>query len=137
VDDAFGVRRVECVRDLYSNLEKPLDVHGPSTDGVLQCLSGKILHGYEAAVIMFANFVNGADVGVIESRGGARLATEPLQSLRVSGKVVWEEFEGDEAAKLNIFGLVNHTHTAAAELFNDSIVRKRLSDERLGIGHGW
>jgi hypothetical protein len=51
--------------------------------------------------------------------------------LRVGSRVVWKAFEGDEAAKQ----FVNHTHTAA-ELFTDAIVRNKLSDERLGIGHG-
>jgi hypothetical protein len=72
VDDAFGVRGVERVGALNSNFEEAFDFHGPAGDGVLQCLSGQVLHGDETAAIVFANFVNGADVGIEQRQRGLR-----------------------------------------------------------------
>jgi hypothetical protein len=56
------------------------------------------------------------------------LATETLQRLRVPGHVVWEELEGDEAAELGVFGLVNNAHSASAELFEDAVMRDGSAD---------
>ena len=44
------------------------------------------------------------------------------------GDVFGEELEGDEAAELDVFGLVDHAHAAAAEFFEDAIVRDGLAD---------
>jgi hypothetical protein len=77
---------------------------------------------------MLADFVNGADVGMIQRRRGPRLASETLQSLLVLGQLIGQELEGDEAPQFRIFGLVNHAHPAAAQLFDDAVVRNGLAD---------
>ena len=45
--------------------------------------------------------------------------------------IIGQEFESDTAVQTGIDGFVDHTHTAAAEFFEDAIVRKNLSDQRL------
>jgi hypothetical protein len=35
--------------------------------------------------------------------------------------------------ELGVFGFVNDTHTATAELFDDAVVRDGLADKRVGI----
>ena len=51
-----------------------------------------------------------------------------LESLGIVNHIVRQEFQGDEAAEFGIFGFVDHTHPAAAELLNDAIVRDGLAD---------
>jgi len=41
----------------------------------------------EDTPIFFADVVNGADVGMIEGRGGTRFALEPLAQLLVASKL--------------------------------------------------
>jgi hypothetical protein len=60
---------------------------------------------------------------------------ETDQRLRVSGHVIREKFKSDEAAKASVLGLVDHAHTSTTELFEYSIVREHLTDERVGIRH--
>jgi hypothetical protein len=56
--------------------------------------------------------------------GGGRLcfALETFQSLAVLGKMFWQKLQGDEAAKLGVFGLINHTHPAATQLLEDAVM---------------
>ena len=80
-----------------------------------------------------ADVINRADVGMVEGGGGPRFAAETFQSLRIAGNVIGEELEGNETAELGVFGLVDHTHAAATQLFNNAIVRNCLADHRASI----
>ena len=79
----------------------------------------------------FADFIYGADVGMVQSGGGTCFAAKAFQCLRILGHFVGQEFQGDEAAKLGVLGLVDHTHPAAAELLDDAVVRDGLADHAL------
>ena len=54
---------------------------------------------------MLANFVNRADVRMVERRAGAGFACEAFQSLRVRGNAVGQELERYKAAELGVLGL--------------------------------
>jgi len=56
-------------------------------------------------------------------------ATETLQSLGILRNIVRQEFERYEAPQLSVFGLVDHTHAATAQLLDDAIVRDGLADQ--------
>ncbi len=58
------------------------------------------LHDDEWTPIVLANFVNGADVGMVEGRGGLAFALEAAERLRVVRHIVGQEFQGDKAAKV-------------------------------------
>ena len=74
----------------------------------------------------FADFVDGADVGVIEGGGGAGFAAKALEGLRVVGDFVGEKFQGDEAAEFGVFGFEDHAHAAAADFVEDAVVGDSL-----------
>ena len=57
------------------------------------------LHDDERLAFILFNFVYRADVGMVQSRRGLRLALEPGQGLWVMGSVLRKEFEGDEAVQ--------------------------------------
>jgi hypothetical protein len=44
------------------------------------------------------------------------------------GHVIGEKLERDKAAKLGVFGLVDHTHPTTAQLLNDAVVRDGSTD---------
>ena len=128
MDDAFGVGGVEGVGDLDGERENRLGLHRPAADAVLEGQAVEKLHGDEGLLAVFSDFINRADVGMVESGRGAGLAAETFEGLRVLGKILGQEFEGDEAAEFGVFRLVNHAHAATAEFFDDAVVRDGLTD---------
>jgi hypothetical protein len=58
-------------------------------------------------VLVLANLMNGADVGMIQGRSNARLALETFQILGVRCKVVRKEFYRYKAAELGVLALSN------------------------------
>ncbi len=97
-------------------------------DAMLQGHAFEELHGDEALAVVLADFVDGADVGMVQRGGRARFAAETLQGLRVLGYIVGQEFQSDEAAEARVLGLVDDAHPAAAELLDDAVVRDGLAD---------
>ena len=65
---------------------------------------------------------------MVEGGGGARFALETLERLPIARKLLGQKLEGDAAAEARVFGLVDHTHSAGAELLDDSIVGDSLAD---------
>src|SRR6201999_2271931 len=89
-------------------------------------------HGDEGATIVGADVVDGADVWVIESGGGAGFALKAIESLRILSEIVGKKFECDEAAEARVFGFVDYAHSATAELFDDAVMRDCLADQERG-----
>ncbi len=86
--------------------------------------------------------MDGADVGMIQGLRGFRFTAKSFEGLAVMGKVFGQEFESDEAVKSSVFGFVDHAHSPATELFDDSIMRDGLAYERGRVRHkafilGW
>ena len=50
--------------------------------------------------MVLANFVNGANIGVIQCRRGARFTPEALQRLRIVRQAVGQKLERDKAVEL-------------------------------------
>jgi len=48
---------------------------------------------------MFLNFVNGADIGMVQSGSGAGFTAKTLEGLGVVRDIVGQKLEGDEAAQ--------------------------------------
>ena len=86
------------------------------------------LHGNEGLPVLIVNFINGADVRMVQCRGSFRFALKAGEGLRVSRNVVGQKLERYEAVEFHILGLVNHTHAATAQLLDDAVVRDGLAD---------
>ena len=74
---------------------------------------------------------------MIQGRGGPGLAVEALERLGILRDVFGEEFEGNEATEGRVFGLIDNAHTAAANFFEDAIVRNSLPDHWSVIVGRW
>ena len=114
MDDVFAVRGVESVGDFDGEAEQDVHFEGTSGDAVLEGQAVEVLHGDEGLSVFFADVVDGADVGMIQSGGGFGFAAETLESLTVLGYVFREELQGDETIEAGVFGFVDHAHAAAA-----------------------
>ncbi len=98
-------------------------------DGVLERHAIEKFHGDEAdAAFAFADFVDGADVVVIERGGGAGFAAEAFERGGIFGDVVGKKFQRDETAEREVFGFVDDSHAAAAEFFDDAVVGDCLAE---------
>ena len=104
---------------------------------MLQRRAIEILHHDERMPVLLADLMNRANVRMVQSGSGARLAAKALKGLRVTDNVIREELQRHEAAKLSILGLVNNAHASAAKLLNNPVVRNRAANKGQGIRHGW
>ena len=120
--DSPGVRCVQCIDDLDAELQHLLGLHRLARDTLLQRLALQQLHDNELLAFVLANVVDGANIGMIQGGGGTGLAPKALQRLGVAGKLLGQELEGDHTAQAHILGLVDHSHAAAAELFQNLVV---------------
>ncbi len=99
VDDAFGMGGVAGVGNLDSAVEKKIQLEWTAGNALAKRLAFEELHSDEGASFVLIDFVDGADVGMIERRGGAGFALEALEGLTVGGESVGEEFQGDVAPR--------------------------------------
>ena len=132
VNDTFGMGSTESVGNFAGKHEKRFQREGLSRNAMLEGQAFEKLHGNEDVIAMLADFINGADIGMIERGCGARLTTEAFKRVRISGDVSGEKFQGYKTAELGILSLVNDTHTAAPELVEDAIVGDDLANHGMG-----
>ena len=123
VNDPFRVCGVECVRDLDSPRQDHLDLQRSPRDAVCQSHPGQKFHRDESLAVLFTNVIDGADVGMVQGRCCFGLASKPLQCLAVLGDGFRQKLKGHEAVKPGVFRLIDHTHPATAELFDNPVVR--------------
>ena len=83
VHDPPRVRRLERVGDLRPQVEQRLELERPGPEPVPQRLAVEELHRDEGLALVLVDVVDRADVGVLERRGRARFALQPLERLRV------------------------------------------------------
>jgi hypothetical protein len=84
--------------------------------------------------VLVVNFVNHADVGVIQRRGGLRFTLETAKGLRVLCNLIGQELQGHEAVEFHILSLVDHTHAPATELLNDAVMGNDLANHGRNVG---
>jgi hypothetical protein len=139
VNDAFGVGCVERIRNLDGERQDPIGVEWPTTNAMLQRHPVQKLHGDEYCAVLLVNFVDRADIWVIQGGGGLGFALKAAKGLGVFGYVVRQELEGYKATEFDIFSFVDHAHSAAAQLLDNAEVRDGLADhwrESYGCGTG-
>ena len=108
--------------------QERFDFQRPARDAVLQRLAVEKLHGDEGLAVLLADFIDGADVGMIQGGSGLRFALKSLQRLRVLGDISGRNFRATKRPQPRVLGLVDHAHAAAAEFFDDAVVRDGLAD---------
>ena len=131
--DALGVGRVQRVRHVDGDSQQLLDFQRAVADQMLQGLAFQVLHDNERGPIIFADVIDGANVGMIQCRSGLGLAAKAAQRLLVAGNVLGEKLEGDEAAEARVLGLINYAHPATAKFLNHAVVGDSLSNHDYAV----
>jgi len=132
VDYTRRVCGIECVGDFDAKRQNLLNLHRLSADPVLERHPVEIFHRDERLPLVLADFVNRADVRMIQCGRGTSFTSEAFQRLGVMREVFRQEFQSDEAPKLGILSLVDDTHPAATQLLDDAIMRDTLTDHGAG-----
>ena len=137
VDYAGAMSGVERVGDFDADFEKAIEFERAAGDDVLECRAVEKFHGDEGAAVIFTDVVDGADIRVIERGGGAGFTLEPIERLGIVSEIVGKKFESDEAAEASVFSFVDDAHSAAAEFFDDAVMRDGLADQGRGLVGHW
>ena len=93
-----------------------------------------IFHQQVVKAIRLAEIVHGDDVRMAQSSQGLGFAQEALGETRVGPFVRSEDLQRHQAVELRLARLVNDTHAAAAQAFEDFQLREVLGD--LGRSEG-
>ncbi len=100
VDDVFCMSGVERVCNLDGERQNRFRVHRSRTDAMFQGHAVEKLHGDKRLALLVVNFMNGADVGMIQGRGRLGFPLEAAERLRVFGYIVGKKLESDKATEL-------------------------------------
>ena len=99
MDDALGVRGLERIRDLNSQIEHFWEPEGMAIRQPLpQRLAFEQLHGQQRLTVGVVDLVDRADVRVVQRRGGARLALEALECEMVARELRRQELQRNVTA---------------------------------------
>ncbi|MCH7681960.1 hypothetical protein IID10_21785 [candidate division KSB1 bacterium] len=91
---------------------------------IIQRLAFVAGHGDKHLTILrLINFVDCADVRVVERRGRFGFVDEALFVFLILTQVRWQKLQSNKAVEFGVLGFVDHAHAAFAELFKDSIMR--------------
>jgi hypothetical protein len=128
VQDAARVRGVDRVGNLRGQPQQQADIERTAVDRARERAPLEQLHRDERPPLVLVHLIDGADVRVVQRRGGARFAQEALHRLRLVGAILRQELERHLARELHVFGEIDHAHAARAERVEDAIVRDGLAD---------
>src|SRR5271157_2268834 len=104
-------------------------------DPAFKRLTLQQLHGNKVPAVILSDFVNGADIWVVQRRRRARFALKPLQRKRIFFRLGGQELERDMPTEVDVLGFVDHSHSSAAQLRQDTVVRDSLADH--SGEHSW
>src|ERR1700693_4280835 len=79
--------------------------------------------------VVFANVVDGEDVGMIQRGDGARFLFEAPEAVGIFRKRFWQNFDGDIAAETRVLRAEYFAHSASANR-RDNFVRPEFAAAR-------
>src|ERR1700676_317648 len=112
--DAFAMCSVERIGDLDGGFEQLIEWPRARLKAVLQGLATQHFHHDELLAAVLGNLVDGADVGMVQSRCGTGFTAKAFQGLGVASQLRGKKFERNAASEVKVLGLVHYSHTTAA-----------------------
>ncbi len=135
MDDTLRVCGIERVGNLKAQIEHRFDFQRLAINLVPERLPLQQFHGNKSSPIRLVNFVDGADVRVVQGGRSLGLPLETAESLCIVGEFFGKELEGDVAIELEVFRFVDHTHAPAAQLPQDAVMRDGVIHHRTPKRH--
>ena len=128
VDDSLRVSGLERIRHLDRHRDELSDVDRSSPHLLEKGLTLEKLHDDEVRALVLFDCVDSADTRVVQRRSSTRFALKALQRSLVLRHFLWKELECDPSSQLRVFGFVDDTHSAAAELRGNLVMGDGLSN---------
>src|ERR1700690_2395310 len=128
VDNAGGVGRVQDVGDFNRKPEKRIKIQRAAGNLVCQGYAVDMFHDDEGVAVLLPDVMGRTDVRVIQCGGSLCLALEAGHRLRILGNFFRQELDRDKSVQARVFSLVDHAHPAAAQLFDNAVMRNGLAD---------
>ena len=133
MDDPRSMSGIQGIGQLRAQFQDFVAFEAPLTrQSCLECLSPEQFHHDERLAVVIADFVNRADVGMIQSGGGTGLLLESRNPDRIVTKRVWENLDRHLASQRPILRPIHLSHAAFSEGREDFIVSQRCA----GLKHG-
>ncbi len=136
MNNSFSMGRIETVGNFDREIKYPLQLNSRAQNHIPESLALQIFHHQKETALVLANLINRANVWMIQCRRSPRLAPEALQRLRIVRQRIRKKLERDETIELDVLGLVDHTHPAAADFAQHAIMRDGLAKNGWRIRHG-
>ena len=113
MNDAFGVGSVQRVRHFHAQRQNGRDIQGLAADVLAQRFTVEQFHHQERMARRLAHVIDRTDIGMVESRSGARFALEAFpRSLR--RKSLRQNFYGYVAMEPRVVGAIHLAHPTRA-----------------------
>jgi hypothetical protein len=119
--DSRGVGGVEGIGHFNGQREGSVQIQRRMRDALLQRHPLHELHGNEDAAVLFAYFVNGADVRVVQDRQGTRFPPESRHAFGVAIHVRRQHFERQVSAEVVVDGAIDLAHAARSQQLNHRV----------------
>jgi len=126
---------IKGIGDFGSDCKELLHVERAASDAMLQGSAVEVLHGDKGLLAVPADFIDGANVRMIQCGSRASFAAEAFERLRIVGELFGQEFESDRPAEFGVLRFVDHPHPAAANPFKHAVMGNGLPDEGLSLRH--
>ena len=115
--DAGGVRGGERVGHLRGDAQRIGEPHAFARNQLVQGLAIQQLHDDVGLAVLFADFVDGDDIGMVQSGSGFGLLHEARATVGIGAAGFGQQFDGDETVQALVAGLVDPAHAAFADFF--------------------
>ena len=129
MDDSLGVSGGQGIGDLHAEGENIVRRHGPAENALFESLAFEEFHDEIGVAVLLSDIEDGADVGMIECRGGAGLLEEALPH---SGHLIvfLQQLDGDLSLQSPVPCPEDQAHGSATQRAQDFIGSELLADLR-------
>ena len=99
MNDAFDVGSIEGIGNLDGNGDNTLRIERARGYQIFQRYTIHVLHGDERLAVVAPNFVDGADIRMVERRCASRFTAKAFERLRVLRCAFGEKLQSDKPAE--------------------------------------
>ena len=118
-----------------AEVDEHIHAQRPARDAILQRHALHQFHRDERDALVLVDVVNRADIRMVQRRGSARLALKSLERSRVGRHAQRHKFQRHLPPQLRILSAIHHAHPAAADLFDDAVMRYNPPNVRIRLSH--
>jgi hypothetical protein len=135
VDDALRMCCIQRIGNLDAQIEHRFDLQRLASYQVPERLSLQQFHRNEGSPIGLVDFMDRADVRVVQGGGSFSFSPETAKRVGIVGEFVGQKLQCDVATELQVFRLIHDTHATAADFAQYAVMGNCLPYGLGGRGH--